>query len=604
MNAFFRNALAQTKEFFTKLSRKEKIRLGVLATLILAFSITLGVTLSRVNYAVLYSNLPPEEAGQILVALEEMGVLVKTQGSDTILVPSERVGEIRMRLEAEGFNSGELPTDLIDKATGFASTAQDRDTYNQLQLQSYLRKGIKRMDKISDCLVLLNLQKESVFALNPNVKPSSASVLLELKEGGLLSDSEAYAVGRFVAMTVPGLTMENISIVDSRMNRYNLDLDSIVAQQTSDNTADFDYQVALRERIAGGIEKQVINLLSPVFGEGHVQAAVSLALVFDKETISSIVFAPPVEGETGGIVVSMKELYENTREAGVVEGVPGTDTNGLGVVEYPYGDLGPDQYYSQVLREMNYEINETRTEMERAQGTIRDLSIGVVIDRDAVADDYTEEVRDLVAQAVGVSTRYVSVARLPIQKEIDIPDTEDKWQEQRDFERAMQTRELIKTAIIALTVLLLALLLYSLLRLLFKPQPQPQLVMAGGQVIDYLSPGEDFLQNFEALEALGASEAFGPLGALGGQKPFVTSANTPATVGFAQTAYDEGSASAANSMVMDNLAEEGLNIEDLLNDEEGKIINLKSESLEQLERFIERDPQSVAQLLRNWLGDS
>lgn len=541
MKDFLQNALRQISEFLAKLSRKEKIRLGILAALILGFSITLGLILSRVNYDVLYPNLSPAEAGQILAALEDMGVPVKTQGNDTILVPVGRVGELRMRLESEGYNTGEFSTSLIDRATGIASTAQDRDTFTRLQLQADLRQSIKRMDKINDCWVLISLQQDSIFALNPNKTPSTASVMLELKSAQTISPAEAYSIGQFLAQAVPGLAMENISIVDSQMRRYSLEAEEIAEDVSS---SDIDYQVALRERIQKSLETQVVNLLSPVFGEGHVRAAVNVTLNFDKEYVSSVVFAPPVEGETSGIVVSMKELYENTREAGEVLGVPGTDTNGLGVVEYPYGLLGADQYYSRILRELNYEINETRSEVERAQGAIRDLSIAVIIDSETVAEDYTENVRNLVAQAVGVSGRYVSVESLPMQ----VDTTAEQWQTlQRDFERAMQNRELIKTAIIALTVILLAFLIISFLRMLARPfLPQPALAIAGGQ-IDFISTEENLLQDLELLE-----------------------------------------------QPEDDMTEDIV---------EEKIVSVKSESLEQLEKFIERDPQAVAQLLRNWLGE-
>ena len=530
MNTFFQNALRQIREFLAKLDRKEKIRLGVLAVLILAFSITLALILGRVNYDILYTNLSPAEAGQMLSVLEDMNVPVKTPGSDTIMVPAERVGELRMRMESEGFNTGELPTSLIDRATGIASTAQDRDTFTKLQLQSNLRTVIRRIEKISDCLVLLNVQQDSIFALNPNTSPSTASVVLEVKGGQVLTPAEAYSIGQIVAQAVPGLALENISIVDSLMNLYDLQMDDTTLG--SGSTA-IDYQVALRERIRKSLETQVINLLNPVFGQGHVQASVNVILNFDRERISSVVFAPPVEGETTGIVVSMKELYESTREAGAAIGVPGTDTNGLGVVEYPYGDLGPDEYYRKILREMNYEINETRSEVESAQGVIRDLSIAVIIDSEAVAEDYTENVRNLVAQAIGVTSRYVSVERLPLK--LDVPD--DLWQAQRAFERAMQNRDLIKTAIIALTILLLVFLIISFLRTLIPAKPQ--LALAGGQ-IDYLSPEEGLLSDLEQL----ALEQSGD-----------------------------------------------------------QISIVKSEPLEQLEKFIDRDPQSVAQLLRNWLID-
>jgi flagellar M-ring protein FliF len=288
-----------------------------------------------------------------------------------------------------------------------------------------------------------------------------------------------------------------------------------------------------------------------VFGQGHVQAAVNVALNFDKETVSSVVFAPPVEGETGGIVVSMKELYESSREAGGALGAPGTDTNGLGVVEYPYGVLGPDQYYSQVLRELNYEINETRSEVERAQGAIRDLSIAVIIDSEAVKEDYTENVRNLVAQAVGVGSRYVSVERLPLKVE---EVSNDVWKAQNDFDLAMKNRELIKTGLTLLALVLLTILIVSFLRtLLYR---RPQLNLAGGQVIDYLSPQDGLLQDLAALTAGGDYEGL------------------------------EAGAEAEGAMPEENIT-----------------LNTKSEQLEQVEKFIEHDPEAVAQLLRNWLGD-
>ncbi len=44
---------------------------------------------------------------------------------------------------------------------------------------------------------------------------------------------------------------------------------------------------------------------------------------------------------------------------------------------------------------------------------------------------------------------------------------------------------------------------------------------------------------------------------------------------------------------------------DYVTGEDGEImdLNAKGEGVEQLEKFIDKDPQAVAQLLRNWLSD-
>lgn len=533
MNAFLASALRQIREFFAKLSRRDKIRLGILAVLIIVFSIALATVLGRVNYATLYSGLSNTEGGNIIAALQEMGVTYKAQG-DSILVPADQVGELRMSLEAQGIQGGDLPTNILDRALGFGVTSEDRETYTLLQKQSDLRNYIKSMEKIDDCSITLNLSKDSMFA-KAVIAPATAAILLKLKDGATLTTAEAHSIGVYVMGAVPGLLAENISIVDTKMNLY-----SVAAEGESTGGTALDYQYELRERVQKDLEAQVTNFLIPVFGEGHVRAAVGVTLNFDKELVSSVEFAPPVEGETEGIVVSMQELYESSRYDTGAEGIPGTDTNGLGDPEYPYRPLAEDELYYKALREMNYEINETRTEIERAQGTIRSLSIAIMLDSNFIEEDYSANVRELVAQAIGVNNRYISVQRLPFQLATD--DFESTRAQDEAFMRSMQNRELIKTAIIALAVVLLALLVFSFIRTILRtfapPLPQPALAMAGmGGSVDYLS-----MEDAMMLQESGGPEADIP-------------------------------------------------------------ISTKSEAVEQLEKFIERDPQAVAQLLRNWLND-
>ncbi|MCL1829493.1 MAG: hypothetical protein FWG32_08395, partial [Oscillospiraceae bacterium] len=215
----------------------------------------------------------------------------------------------------------------------------------------------------------------------------------------------------------------------------------------------------------------------------------------------------------------------------------------------------------------------------------------------------TENVGNWVAQAVGVAGRYVSVERLPIK--IDTPD--DLWQEQRDFERAMQKREWIKTAIICLTVLLLVILIISFLRAIITPKSQ--LALAEGQVIDILSPEDsmffldgddvnaDYLDYLDYLNDVSARDLEN-MGALDGFEMWEEAAE----LDEAEMAKEQDQAEELDEQ---EETEEMEGEEDMadLEEIESKMASVKSESLEQLERFIERDPQAVAQLLRNWLSD-
>jgi flagellar M-ring protein FliF len=259
-------------------------------------------------------------------------------------------------------------------------------------------------------------------------------------------------------------------------------------------------------------------------------------LNFDDESVSTVEFAPPVEGETEGLIISLHELYETSREGEDAAGVPGTDTNGMGTVEYPYGDLEEGEYYRQVVRDINYEINETRSQLEKAKGAVKSLSIAILLNNTAIVDDYSASVRNLVANAIGVTDNYISVERLPFQEDSAISDLID---EQEAFMRSMWLREIIVTVIKALVIVFLVLSLFSLIR----------------RIVGIAVP------RGEKLSPVGGD---------------------------------------INYLAGDTAALDEAMISSLYPDID---LSKKSEGIAQLEKFIDRDPAAVAQLLRNWLTD-
>ncbi|MDR1117668.1 MAG: flagellar M-ring protein FliF [Oscillospiraceae bacterium] len=529
MRDFFTKLLKQISDFLSGLSSKEKKRLILLAVVVVGLGIAVALILGRVEYSVLYNDLSAGEAGELLQELEAMGIPVKTQGTSTILIPSDMVTETRMRLSAGGYQSGDLDYSIFQQGTGFGTNDAEKSTYAQYQLQQFIRTLILKVDKIKECTVILSMQKESSYVKSAYNQPATASILIEVKNGGTLTGQEAISLAETVSKAVPGLTVENIRILDTNLNLYSTNQASLI-----DGEGNISYQMQLEQTTRDRIEQQVQNLLTPVFGYNRVKNTVHVALNFDSEVVQSVEFAPPVPGSDEGLIVSMSELYENSRYADGAGGVVGTDSNGMGTVEYPYGELGEDELYSKVLREMNYEINETTRQIEKAKGGIRELSIAIIIDSGAISEDYTSNVRNLVANAIGVDDTYISVERLPF------VITEDTFSsalgEQEAFMRSMQIREIIRMAIIGIIILLLALAVISLVKTIVKSASSSKqgVVMADGtgMNIDYIA-GDD--------------------------------------------------------------TEEELLRRD--------IEITKSEEVDKIEKFIDKDPQAVAQLLRNWLSD-
>jgi flagellar M-ring protein FliF len=484
---FFDNAWRQIREFFKNLEKKQRIRIVVFAVIIVALAITLSVIMSRTRYALLYAGLSDEEASRVYMTLKDMGVDVRTQSAGALFVPENRVSELRMTLSAAGYQSSGLDYSILAEASGFSKSDFEQQEYAILQKQEMLRTTINRSDKVADSVVLIVPAKESDFIRPDEERAASATVMLTTKNGETFSQTEVDAIVAIVVNAVAGLAPESVSIVDEALNVY-LPTDPDGEEETANITT----QRLLEESMKRELTSQVVNLLTPVFGAGKVRANVSVALNFDSEESETLEFGAPIDGSDEGLAISIREEIERAREAGAAGGVPGTDNNGMGTqedvdgtIEYPYGELAEDETYSKAAREANYEINKKTTLIKKAQGTIKSLSIGVLVDSVAVPEDYTEQVRRLVASAIGTSEDYVTVERMPFQDVESNPVSEGIAAVTDAIDR-YKFQELIKTGIICATALILIIMTLALLRSLFKkPAPPPEPVLAEGGV-DYL----------------------------------------------------------------------------------------------------------------------
>jgi flagellar M-ring protein FliF len=541
MKEFIDRILKSVSEFFAKLTKKDRIRLAIIAAVVVLLAALITFLLNRVNYVVLYTGLPAEEAGEITATLDSMGEVYQTQGTGTILVPEKRVSQLQMSLAAAGLRrSGFDYSTYINLGTGFGVTDAAAEQAIIYETQDQIGDQIMMNSAISKCMVIISPKEDSVFALSDNVTEASASVVVEVRGARRLTNEEVAAIRGIVSTAVPGLLPENMSLTDTSFHNY-----SIAGDDWNTSVND---QLALKNQVQSELENQVLTLLTPVFGSSAVSARVSVKLGFDDVVSESIEFSPPVAGEETGIPVSTSELWIATRDAAAAEGVPGTDSNGMGSIEYPYGELTDGELYEEIQRDINYELNQVTTQVKEAKGTIQDLSIAVLIDSNAVTSDYTDNVIALVSSAIGLldETR-IAVEMLPFTQSDSITDA---LEAQDSFLRSARIKEIIQTAIVWGVILALGLVALSLLRTLIRNvsrQSSPQLAMAGPQ-----------------------AGAAGSASVGGNVDYYATGEETTVAPGKEYADIDIGQ---------------------------------KPESIVQLEKFIDKDSSSVAQLLRSWLAE-
>jgi len=467
-------------ESFKNMEKGQKVRLFVLIAIIIIILAVVSVFLNQTNYAVLYSGMESADAGEVMTVLADMGVDAKAQGGDTILVEESVADTVRMELASQGYPSSGYSYDIFQNASGLGVTDMEKQVYYQFQIQDNLRQTILKMDKVDDVIVNIDLGEDSSYVLADDETKPTASVMLTLKNDQKLSDSEALTISELVSSSVSGLLPEDVRIVDSQMNVYSPNGDDVISN--------VDSQIALQDTMQQKLQTQVINLLKPVFGEDNVKAEVNVKLNFDSKVTESVEFEPPADG-TEGLVVSMSELVEEiTNDAN--GSVAGIDANGTASQYLDVLDGDDNSAYYQASREANYEINQTKTQIDQAKGQIEDLSVSVVLNSEQV-DDYTDEVKDLVATAIGVNSERITVAMLPF---IPVDDSvvQDAFDAQSAMLASMQSAETTRLMIILATVLVVLIFLFMIFRM-FRKKEEPVAAEGGFEYLadEEIIPGEE-----------------------------------------------------------------------------------------------------------------
>jgi flagellar M-ring protein FliF len=471
--AAIKSILSKIGEFFKKIERKKLILLSVSAAVVIAIVVIGTILLNRVEYTVLYSGLDADEAGTIMTLLQEKGIPAKAKGTDTILVHEEQADEVRIELAAQGYPKTGLNYDIFSLSSNMGSTDLERQTYLQYQLQENMRATIRRMNKIQDCIVIVNLATKSSFVVSSNNTEASVAVLLSLEPDEKLTQAEAKAIAQFVIKCVPDLKMENISIVDSEMTYYD-----ILSDDAEPGQAEYSVmQQELTEKIKDTLTDQVLRVLEPALGKGNVAVSVNARLNFDKEVVNSVEFAPPVEGDEKGLIRSSEELFEATGNSPAIIGAVGTDSNGVSDTEYVYADEEEGNEFSQSSsKTYNYELNQIQKQIEKAQGTIEDLSVAVLVNnRVEGISGNLDKVENLVSAAIGVDRKYVSAEALPFVESAGELDFDDYFQQNQDTLRRISLNNLIRTVIIIVAIPVIALIIIRALR----RKPRVDEVIAG-----------------------------------------------------------------------------------------------------------------------------
>lgn len=371
----------QVKTALGKISKKIWIIIGVTVA---ALAIGIVIFLNTRPYATLIAGATNEEAGAVLSWLQEQGITnYRMEGTGTILVPEGQAASLKARLLVDQYSQANAtPTGYFEQVSAL-STQADRNRAWLMELQSRMEQTICQFPEVRSATVTINLGEDRGYVLDSNnVVEASAGVILTMQRGKALTDAQANAIRNYVAYSVAGLKVESVSLEDTEGNDYS-------GQSTGVGTAAASsaLKLQLERQIRADFENQILQALTPIYGENNVSVAVTVEVELGDKTINDYKVTLPEfaeDGSTEGRGIPGKQFYTYqflTPDEGAVGGLVGTPSNS----ELPtYVDPGDAQAELQSIleerHETEYDNSKTQTQMVITAGTLTKVTATVGID--------------------------------------------------------------------------------------------------------------------------------------------------------------------------------------------------------------------------------
>jgi flagellar M-ring protein FliF len=389
----------------------------------LALSVSIGVTaafwMRDPGYTPLLTNLTAKESSEVINTLSTAGIPYRLDNNTGgVLVPGEKVYQARLKLAEQGLpRSSGFGLEIIEGETGLGTSQFIEGARYHHALETELSRTIASLQPVQSARVHLAVPKSTVFL--GKKQPPTASVLLQLYPGRALENNQVSAIVHLVASSIPELEATRVTVVDQRGRLLNSPGD---AGEMGLSARQLDY---LR-RIEDGYVERIESLLTPMLGPGRVRATVTADVDFAEREETQESFDPATtavrseqvaedrrtgDGLTGGIPGALSNqppptVVQPAPQAGAAAAPPTDPATATGAATVAAGPVSES-----IRRTRNFEVDRTLTHTRQAVGSIRRLTVAVLVDEKRItAEDGTVTSARLSPEELTELTRLVKDA--------------------------------------------------------------------------------------------------------------------------------------------------------------------------------------------------
>ncbi|MEN9436056.1 MAG: hypothetical protein RIR09_711, partial [Pseudomonadota bacterium] len=401
------------------LDQGQRLRLALGIVLFVVIGVV-GLVMGRqAEWRILYSNLADKDGGAVIAQLNTMNVPYKhSEGGGAILVPADRVHDVRLKLASQGLPKGSVSGFEMMESNRFGMTQfQERLTF-QRGLEGELTRSIQALSSVQNARVHLALPNQNGF-FREQQKPS-ASVLLGLHPGRSLDRAQLAGIVHLVASSVPEMAPSAVSVLDDTGKLLSTPSDGSGGILGGDAE-----QLQYVRQIEQQYSRRILDILEPIVGRNNVKAQVTAELDFSQTESTTESHRPNQTPDATAI--RSQQLVESTTAGGAAppSGIPGATSNqppgqssaAINGAAQPLTAGGQASLAGGGKREsiINYEVDKTVRVVKGATGVIKRINAAVVVNHNVTTNDkgkttstpltdaQVEKMTALVREAVGFS---------------------------------------------------------------------------------------------------------------------------------------------------------------------------------------------------------
>ena len=391
----------QLTQLWTKLTWSQRIWIAATALAVIGGLAELNHWNQERDFKALLTGLAPEDAGTVTAKLRELNVEYRLgDNGSSISVPSEKVAEARLQLASAGLpKTGRIGFELFDKTNFGASEFAEQVNYHRA-IEGELERSVMSIREVEQARVHITMAKESLYT--EQREPAKASVLVKLRSAAPLSPLNIAAICQLTASAVPGLSPDQVSLVDTNGNLLNRPRPAAPEDGDEASEGALDY----RKSIEKDVQAKIAQTLEPLLGADHFRAGVSADVDLTSGDQSEELYNPDKSA------VSASQTTQDGPALPAASGVPGTASSLPNPTSKP---ATGSTNYARHTENITYQNSRLVKHTKLPQGALKRLSLSVLVDHslrwegpkriiEPPSAEKLKVIHDLVAAATGLNT--------------------------------------------------------------------------------------------------------------------------------------------------------------------------------------------------------